>query len=52
MRCKFDAIKLEKVHDAETVPFEDLKKVVVKNMIKRQGKIAVHRVKKKLRPKK
>jgi len=52
MRCKFDAIKLEKVHDAETVPFEDLKKVVVKNMIKRQGKIAVHSVKKKLRPKK
>lgn len=51
-RCKFDAIKLEKIHDAETVPFEDLKKVVVKNMIKRKGRIAVHSLKKKLKVKK
>ncbi|NLH01541.1 MAG: FAD-dependent oxidoreductase [Clostridiales bacterium] len=44
-KCKFDAIHLEKVYDGEGVAFEKMKPVVVKTMIKRQGKIAVRKVK-------
>ncbi len=45
-RCKFDAISLVKAYDAESVEFEKLKPIIVKNMIKRKGRIAVHKVKK------
>jgi len=45
-RCKFDAITLVKAYDAQSVEFEKLKPTIVKNMIKRKGRIAVHKVKK------
>ncbi len=51
-RCKFEAISLKKIYEAETVPFDDLKKVVVKNVIKRKGRIVSHSIKKKLKGKK
>ena len=44
-KCKFDAIHLERLYDGEGLSFEKMKPVVVKTMIKRQGKIAVRRVK-------
>ncbi|NLV86291.1 MAG: FAD-dependent oxidoreductase [Clostridiales bacterium] len=44
-KCKFDAIHLERVYDGEGVSFEKMKPIVVKTMIKRQGKIAVRKVK-------
>ncbi len=44
-KCKFDAIKLERVYDGEGVQFLDMKPVVVKQMVKRQGKIAAKKVK-------
>ncbi len=44
-KCKFDAIHLERVYDGEGVVFEKMKPIVVKTMIKRQGKIAVRKVK-------
>lgn len=51
-RCKFEAISLKKIYNAETVPFDQLKKVVVKNVIKRKGRIVAHSIKKKLKGKK
>ncbi len=45
-RCKFDAIKLVRKYDASSVPFEELKPVIVKHMIKRKGRIAVRKFKK------
>jgi len=48
-RCKFDAISLKRKYDEDTVPFEDLKGVVMKNMIKRQGRIVVHKLQKALK---
>lgn len=50
-RCKFDAISLVRKYDAEGVEFEDLKPTVVKNMVKRQGRILAHKVKKAFRHK-
>jgi len=44
-RCKFDAISLVRVSDKKSVEIKDLKPTVVKNMIRRQGRIAVKRVK-------
>ena len=43
-KCKFDAIHLERVYDGEGVHFLDIKPVVVKNMIKRKGKILVKNI--------
>lgn len=43
-KCKFDAIKLERVYDGEGVAFTDMKPVVMKTIIKRKGKIAVKKV--------
>ena len=40
-KCKFDAISLERKYDGEGVAFEDLKPVVIKQVIKRKGKIAI-----------
>lgn len=45
-KCKFDAIHLERVYDGQGVQFLDMKPVIVKQMVKRQGKIAIKKVKK------
>lgn len=44
-KCKFDAIHLERVYDGEGVSFEKIKPVVIKTMLKREGKIVVRKVK-------
>lgn len=44
-KCKFDAIHLERVYDGEGVKFLDMKPVIVKQMVKRQGKMAAKKVK-------
>ena len=44
-KCKFEAITLERVYDGEGVEYFDLKPNVVKQMLKRQVKIAVRKVK-------
>lgn len=43
-KCKFDAISLVRQYDANTVEFNDLKKVVMKNVIKRKGRIIARKV--------
>lgn len=48
-RCKFDAISLKRVHDENTVPFEKLKSTVVKNALKRKGKLTIKRLTKALK---
>jgi NADPH-dependent glutamate synthase beta subunit-like oxidoreductase/NAD-dependent dihydropyrimidine dehydrogenase PreA subunit len=40
-RCKFDAISLVRQYDGAGVAFEDLKPVVIKQILKRKGKIAI-----------
>ncbi len=40
-KCKFDAISLVRTYDGEGVAFEDLKPVVIKQILKRKGKIAI-----------
>lgn len=45
-RCKFDAITLVRKYDADSVPFEKLKPIILKNMIKRKGRIAARKAKK------
>ncbi len=45
-RCKFDAISLVRKYDEESVAFEKLKPIIVKNMIKRKGRIAVRKANK------
>ncbi|MEG1254225.1 FAD-dependent oxidoreductase [Clostridium sp.] len=47
-RCKFDAISLVRKYDAEGVELEKLKPIIIKNMIKRKGRIAIHKIKKSL----
>lgn len=44
-KCKFDAISLARKYDGEGVAYEDMKPVVVKQLLKRKGKIAVKKVK-------
>ncbi len=44
-KCKFDAISLVRAFDGEGVSFEKIKPVVLKTMIKREGKIAIRKVK-------
>ncbi|HBW13994.1 MAG TPA: pyridine nucleotide-disulfide oxidoreductase [Proteiniclasticum sp.] len=43
-RCKFDAIKMEKVYDAVGVDFPKLKPLIVKNVLKRKVRIAKKKV--------
>lgn len=43
-RCKFDAIKLEKVYDAEGVDYPDLKPLIVKSVLKRKVRIAKKKI--------
>jgi len=45
-KCKFDAITLERVYDGDSVAFLNMKPVVVRQMLKRQGRIAAKKVKK------
>lgn len=40
-KCKFDAISLIRTYNGEGVAFEDLKPVVIKQVLKRKGKIAI-----------
>ena len=45
-RCKFDAITLFRKYDAQSVPLEKLKPIIVKNIIKRKGVITARKIKK------
>ena len=45
-KCKFDAISLERKYDSAGVEFNQMKAKVIKHAIKRQGRIAVKKVKK------
>lgn len=45
-KCKFDAITLVRTYNGEGVAYEELKPVVIKQVLKRKGKIAVKKVKK------
>lgn len=47
-KCKFDAIQLVRKYDGEGVEFTKMKPVVVKQIVKRKGKIAMKKVKKAL----
>lgn len=47
-KCKFDAIHLERVYDGEGVEFTEMKPVVIKQIVKRKGKIALKKIKKKI----
>lgn len=44
-KCKFGAISLVRQYDGEGVAYEELKPVVIKQVLKRKGKIAVKKVK-------
>lgn len=44
LRCKFDAIKLERVHDVIGYEIEDLPKVVIKKAIARKAKITLKKL--------
>ena len=44
-KCKFDAIHLKKRYEGEGVEFTEMKPVVVKQVLKRKGKIAIKKVK-------
>lgn len=45
-RCKFDAISLIRKYDEASVRFQDLKPVIVKNLVLRKGRIVAHKIKK------
>jgi NADPH-dependent glutamate synthase beta subunit-like oxidoreductase/NAD-dependent dihydropyrimidine dehydrogenase PreA subunit len=47
-KCKFDAISLVRKYDSAGVEFSEMKPIVIKHVIKRQGRIAVKNVKKSL----
>ncbi|OYO91144.1 hypothetical protein CG709_12805, partial [Lachnotalea glycerini] len=40
-KCKFDAISLTRKYDSAGVDFTEMKPIVIKHAIKRQGRIAV-----------
>ena len=44
LRCKFDAIKLERVHDAIGFEIDDLPKHVMKKALTRKAKIAINKL--------
>lgn len=44
-KCKFDAISLVRTYNSGGASYEELKPLVVKNIIKRQGRILVKNVK-------
>jgi NADPH-dependent glutamate synthase beta subunit-like oxidoreductase/Na+-translocating ferredoxin:NAD+ oxidoreductase RNF subunit RnfB len=45
-KCRFEAIGLVRKYDKEGVPWEEIKPVVVKQLIKRKGRIAVKKLRK------
>ncbi|GAA0714550.1 FAD-dependent oxidoreductase [Paraclostridium ghonii] len=45
-RCRFDAISLYRKYDAQSVPIEKLKPIIVKAVIRRKGVIAARKFKK------
>ena len=45
-KCKFDAISLVRKYDGEGADFLDMKPIVVKNIIKRKGRIIIKKAKK------
>lgn len=49
IRCKFEAITLVRKYDAVGVELEKLKPIILKNMIKRKGRILIHKMSKSLR---
>ncbi len=51
-KCKFDAIKLERVYDSGGLVFEEMKAAVIKNVLKRKVRIAVKNVSRKFKKKK
>ena len=44
LRCKFDAIKLERVHDAMGFEIDDLPKHIMKKALTRKAKIAINKI--------
>lgn len=44
-KCKFGAISLERVYDGQGVAYENLKPVLVKQILKRKGRIALKKAK-------
>lgn len=52
IQCKFDAASLVRKYDEENVSFEKLKPIIIKNVIKRKGRIVSHKVKKAIMGKK
>lgn len=44
-KCKFDAIKLNKVFDAHSTPYENLAKVVLPYLVKKKVKTAIRKIK-------
>ncbi|MDR3284260.1 MAG: FAD-dependent oxidoreductase [Treponema sp.] len=51
-KCKFDAISLVRKYDGEGVSYEKLKPIVIKQIVKRKGKIAVKKFTRKFSGKK
>lgn len=45
-RCKFEAISLERVYDAENVELEKLKPKIIRAALKRKGRIQIKKIKK------
>ncbi len=48
-KCKFDAISLVRKYDSAGAEFSKMKPIVIKHVIKRQGRIAVKKVKRSLK---
>ncbi|MBM7614553.1 FAD-dependent oxidoreductase [Alkaliphilus hydrothermalis] len=44
LRCKFDAIKLERIYDVKGYELDDLPKAVIKKAIVRKAKIALNKI--------
>ncbi len=44
LKCKFDAIRLERVHDAMGYEIDDLPKAVIKNTVIRKAKITLNKI--------
>ena len=47
-RCKFEAIKMDKVYDAVGVDFPELKPLIIKNVLKRKVRIVKKKIKRKI----
>lgn len=48
MRCKFEAIKMEKKYDAVGVDFPELKPLIIKNVLRRKVRIVKKNLKTKV----